>query len=59
MSVAIRVKPDTRDQLKAMKQGGETYDDVIQRVIRSWAAAEANLDRMAHTRIVPKEDTES
>lgn len=29
----IPVKPDTRDNLRAAKTGGETYDDVLRRLL--------------------------
>ena len=31
--VAIRIKPDTRRALRALGTKGETYDDVVQRLI--------------------------
>jgi len=33
-SVALRVKPDTRDRVNAMARGDETYDDAIARIIK-------------------------
>lgn len=38
--ISIRVTSKTRDILRAMKRGGETYDDVIRRVIRAYHTAE-------------------
>lgn len=35
--INIRVTSKTRDLLRAMKRGGETYDDVIQRVVNAYA----------------------
>jgi predicted CopG family antitoxin len=29
----IRVDPDTRDRLRAAKQGGESYDETINRLL--------------------------
>jgi hypothetical protein len=32
----IPVLPDTRDDLRAEKIGGETYDDVVNRLLREY-----------------------
>jgi len=56
---AIRVSERTRDTLRAIGMKNETYDDVIKRLIYQLNEAQGKLDRMAHTRIVTREVTES
>jgi len=41
--VAIRIKPDTRRALRALGMKGETYDDVVQRLILEGAEAKDQL----------------
>ena len=43
MSVTIRVKPGTRDFLRESSVKGETYDDVINRLIIEHAKAQDEL----------------
>lgn len=35
----IRVRSETRDKLRAAKEGGESYDDVINRLLEADADA--------------------
>ena len=42
-SVTIRVKPGTRDYLREAGVKGETYDDVINRLILEFAKAKDEL----------------
>lgn len=37
----IKVEPNTRDRLRAAKVGGETYDDVINRLLEKADTAAA------------------
>lgn len=49
---SIRIQSDTRDALRAAKQGGESYDDVLDRLLnsgyREWNTprAETSLDEL-------------
>jgi len=41
----IKVQPDTRDMVRSLKRGGDTYDDVLQKMADQYdpdAAAEGN-----------------
>ena len=44
-SVAIRIKPGTRDFLKAIGRKGETYDRVINRLFNELKTAESYIYR--------------
>lgn len=41
--VSLSVRPAIRDRVRAMKQGGETYTDVLTRLL-----AQAETDNQAH-----------
>jgi len=38
----VTVQPDVRDELRAMKVGGETYTDVIMRMMEHYDPEEAH-----------------
>ncbi|MBA7539311.1 hypothetical protein ES705_31590 [subsurface metagenome] len=39
--VKIGVDASTRDVLRGLKKGGETFDDVVQRLIKYWVLEES------------------
>jgi hypothetical protein len=41
----IPVKPHTRDELRGLKTGGETYDDVVRRMLSEREDASRTSDK--------------
>lgn len=50
---AIRVKRETRDKLRALKSRGETYDDVVRRLLGRQELAELLED---HFRLIEEKE---
>jgi len=45
-SATIRISPEARDALNALKRGGETQDAVIRRLIGSWEITQDTKEAM-------------
>lgn len=43
----IPLKPSTRDDLRAAKSGGETYDDVVTRLLAELKTGESGVSRVS------------
>ncbi len=42
--VKIGVDASTRDVLRGLKKGGDTFDDVVQRLIKYWVLEEESIE---------------
>lgn len=53
-TTSITLTEDTRDRLRGQKQGGERYDDTINRLLDHQSAPEVQYERPRHERFLLK-----
>ncbi len=54
--VKIRIGSNTRDDLRALKKGGDTWDDVVRRLIKTEVVAKLELGELLPTLLLDIEE---